>query len=117
MCIYIGEASPFGRPEREVKVHDRYVGLIIGKQSETIKNIATQTRTKIFIPQKPLGTGPRDNDGVRIVELCGDPDGCQEAENRVMELIEMHKERQANKERSEFTPSSYARSASRNFTN
>ena len=76
MCIYIGEASPFGTPCRFLKVHDRYVGLVIGKQSETIKNIATQTRTKIFIPQKPLGAGARDNDGVRTVELCGDPDGC-----------------------------------------
>lgn len=44
-CIYIGEASPFGPPERTVRVHDRYVGLVIGKQSETIKNIANQTRT------------------------------------------------------------------------
>lgn len=83
MCIYIGEASPFGTPCRLLKIHDRYVGLVIGKQSETIKNIATQTRTRIFIPQKPLGAGPRDNDGVRTVELCGDPDGCQEAENRI----------------------------------
>jgi len=50
MCIYIGEASPFGEPTHQVKVADRYVGLVIGKQSETIKNIAMQTRTKIFIP-------------------------------------------------------------------
>ena len=50
MCIYIGEASPFGTPTRTVNVADRYVGLVIGKQSDTIKNIATQTRTKIFIP-------------------------------------------------------------------
>ena len=76
MCIFIGEASPFGVPERTVKVHDRYVGLVIGKQSETIKNIASQTRTKIFIPQKPPGAGPRDNDGVRIVELVGEYDHC-----------------------------------------
>ena len=35
MCIYIGEANPFGAPNREVKVGDRYVGLVIGKQSDT----------------------------------------------------------------------------------
>ena len=63
MCIYIGEASPFGTPNREFKVSDRYVGLVIGKQSETIKNIATQTKTKIFIPQKPINT--RENEGIR----------------------------------------------------
>lgn len=49
MTIYIGEASPFGTPNKTVKVADRYVGLVIGKQSETIKNIATRTGTKIFI--------------------------------------------------------------------
>ena len=41
MCIQIGDANPFGEPTRTVKVGDRYVGLVIGKQSETIKNIAT----------------------------------------------------------------------------
>lgn len=83
MCIYIGEASPFGTPNRTLNVADRYVGLVIGKQSETIKNIATQTRTKIFIPQKPLSSGTRDGDGVRVVEISGETDGCQEAENRI----------------------------------
>ena len=63
-----------------------------------------------------MGANTRENEGVREVELCGTPDGCQEAENRIQELIEMHKERQANKERSEFTPSNFARSASRNFS-
>ena len=117
MCIYIGEASPFGTPNRTLKVADKYVGLVIGKQSETIKNIATQTNTKIFIPQKPLGGNyAREGDGIRTVELCGSEDGCQEAENRIQELIEMHKERQANKEKAEYTPSNFVRSASRNFS-
>ena len=121
MCIYIGEASPFGTPTRTVNVADRYVGLVIGKQSDTIKNIATQTRTKIFIPQKPLGAGSRESDGVRLVEISGEADGCEEAENRMKELIEMHKERQANKERAEYTPAggasnSFQRTGSRQFS-
>ena len=94
MCIYIGEASPFGTPTRTVNVPDRYVGLVIGKQSETIKNIATQTRTKIFIPQKPVGgTGTREGDGIRTVEISGETQDCQDAEGRILELIEQHKER------------------------
>ena len=35
----------------------------------------------------------RESDGNRMVELSGEADGCQEAENRIQELIEMHKER------------------------
>ncbi len=75
-----------------------------------------QTRTKIFIPQKPPN-GHNDNEGNREVEICGEADSCTEAENRIKELIELHKERQQSKERSEYTPSNFARTASRNFTN
>ena len=51
--IFIGEANPFGeKPNKKVEVADKYVGLVIGKQSETLKSIAIQTQTKIFMPQK-----------------------------------------------------------------
>ena len=56
-----------------------------------------------------------------MVEICGEADGCQEAVNRVNELIELHKERQQSKERSEFTPGAgggnFAKSGSRSFNN
>ena len=39
--IFIGEANPFGeKPNKKVEVADKYVGLVIGKQSETLKSIA-----------------------------------------------------------------------------
>lgn len=50
--IHIGETNPFSNPQRFVKVLDKYVGLVIGKQGDTLKNIAAQTTTKIFMPQK-----------------------------------------------------------------
>jgi hypothetical protein len=40
MSIFIGESSPFGTPTRKMQVPDKYVGLVIGKQSETLKSIA-----------------------------------------------------------------------------
>lgn len=76
MCIFIGEMSPFGTPTRTMQIADRYVGLVIGRQSETIKNIATQTRTKIFIPQKPPGSGGvNEGDGIRTIEISGEEAG------------------------------------------
>ena len=85
--IFIGEANPFGdKPNKRVEVADKYVGLVIGKQSETLKSIAIQTSTKIFMPQKNQGI-PALNDGVRIVEIIGDDQGCIEAEARIHELI------------------------------
>lgn len=38
--IHIGETNPFSKPNKYVKVMDKYVGLIIGKQGETLKGIA-----------------------------------------------------------------------------
>ena len=42
--IFIGESNPFpGKPTKKVEVSDKYVGLVIGKQSETLKQIAMAT--------------------------------------------------------------------------
>ena len=49
MTIFIGEESPFGPPTKTIFVPERYVGLIIGKSSETLKKIAQTTNTKIFL--------------------------------------------------------------------
>lgn len=38
--IHIGEINPFSKPQRNLKVLDKHVGLIIGKQGDTLKNIA-----------------------------------------------------------------------------
>ena len=101
--IFIGEANPFGqKANRKVDVADKYVGLVIGKQSETLKNIAVQTQTRIFMPQKNQGI-PALNDGVRVVEILGNDQDCQEAEARIKELIQSHQERQAAKEKGDYS--------------
>lgn len=53
--IYIGEANPFGEPVLSVRISDKYVGLVIGKQGETLKGIAMASDTKIYMPQKNPG--------------------------------------------------------------
>jgi transcription antitermination factor NusA-like protein len=50
--IHIGEKSPYGPPDRTVEVPDRFVGLIIGRAGDNLKQISAATSTKIFMPQK-----------------------------------------------------------------
>lgn len=39
--IHIGEKSPFGPPMRTLEVPDKFVGLIIGKQGDNLKQISS----------------------------------------------------------------------------
>lgn len=89
--IHIGEKSPFGPPDRTVDVPDKYVGLVIGRQGENLKQISAATSTKIFMPQK---NALSDSSGVRIVEICGESQGdCQEAERRIVAMIDEHNDK------------------------
>ena len=54
------------------------------------------------MPQKNSGI-PALNDGVRVVEIIGDEQDCIEAESRIMELIHSHQERQAAKEKGDYS--------------
>lgn len=84
--IHIGERSPFGQPDRTIEVPGKYVGLIIGKSGENLKQISAATNTKIFMPQKSMGN---DVTGVRIVEIVSEnPQDCEEAERRIRAMIE-----------------------------
>jgi polyribonucleotide nucleotidyltransferase len=75
--IHIGERNPFPPAIVFVKVQDKFVGLIIGKQGETLKNIASQTNTKIFMPQKnPTEAQAQNGEGLRTVELTGNDKDC-----------------------------------------
>jgi predicted PilT family ATPase len=84
--IHIGEKSPFGPPMCTLEVPDKFVGLIIGKSGENLKQISSQTSTKIFMPQK---NSQSETSGVRIVEICGeDMADCEDAERRIKVMIE-----------------------------
>ena len=54
------------------------------------------------MPQKNQGI-PALNDGVRVVEILGNDQDCQEAEARIKELIQSHQERQAAKEKGDYS--------------
>jgi predicted PilT family ATPase len=63
----VGEHNPFGGSHHKVKVPDKFVGLIIGKNGETLKGIAQRSNTKIFVPQKNV-----EGTEERTVEMTGD---------------------------------------------
>jgi predicted PilT family ATPase len=90
--IHIGETNPFQNPLRCVKVFDKYVGLVIGKQGETLKNIAAQTSTKIFMPQKN-DNNTSSHDGIRLIEISGEENNCRSAERLIIDLVRGQQER------------------------
>lgn len=38
--VHVGDSNPFPEPRHKVKVPDKFVGLIIGKNGETLKGIS-----------------------------------------------------------------------------
>jgi hypothetical protein len=56
-------------------VPDKYVGLVIGKNGETLKGIAARSFCKIYMPQR----NPNKDAVDRTAELHGDPHNCEMA--------------------------------------
>ena len=48
--IHVGDINPFSGHSSKVKVPDKFVGLIIGKNGENLRGIAQRSNTKIFVP-------------------------------------------------------------------
>jgi far upstream element-binding protein len=98
--IHIGETNPFSNTQKFVKVYDKYVGLIIGKQGDTLKSIASQTSTKIFMPQKTNADSQYNSshDGIRVIEISGEESNCKSAERMIIDLVRGQQERTGAKE-------------------
>ena len=65
------------------------VGLVIGKGTETIKQIAHKSNTKIYVPQKNQANNQGSNQNLtRTVEVLGNETEQQIAQDLIMELIE-----------------------------
>lgn len=107
--VNVGESNPFITAANATKVLrydilDKYVGLIIGKGGETLKEIAQRSNTKIFIPQKEnqnpaLITKPHlknDPNLKRTIEIIGSPMEQQIAIELVKEHIEGYQKKTLN---------------------
>lgn len=78
--VAVGEFNPFVSSFTKGKLYkfeipDKMVGLVIGKQTETLKQIALKSNTKIFIPQKnnlsEPGSPTSNPNLMRTVEVIG----------------------------------------------
>lgn len=66
--IHVGDHNPFPGPHTKVKVPDKFVGLIIGKNGENLKTVAQRSNTRIFVPQKNAEIGAEE----RAIDIDGD---------------------------------------------
>lgn len=95
--VSVGETNPFVSSSNmnqlyKFEIPDKMVGLVIGKQTETLKQIALKSNTKIFIPQKnnqAAGMSPGEfNNLTRTVEVMGSEMEQQLAQDLILELID-----------------------------
>lgn len=81
----MGDHNPFSGPHTKVKVPDKYVGLIIGKNSETLKGIAQRSNVRIFVPQKNI-----EGSEERTIEMDGDQYNLEIARQEIQNLIQRY---------------------------
>jgi len=81
--VYVGDTNPFPGPHQKVDVPDKYVGLIIGKNGENLRTIASRSGTRIFVPRENHHPGSDE----RIIEVDGDPTSIEICKQEIDGLI------------------------------
>ncbi len=79
----MGDTNPFSGPHNKVQVPDKYVGLIIGKNGENLRMIASRSGTRIFVPQKNNNPGSDE----RTIEVDGDATSVEICKQEIDGLI------------------------------
>jgi len=79
----LGEQNPFSGPHTKIKVLNKYIGLIIGKNGETVRNLHHKTGCFIFIPKES-----REGEDFRLLELSGKEESIKECIKNIEALIE-----------------------------
>ena len=79
----LGEQNPFTGPNTHIKVSNKYIGLIIGKNGETVRNLYQKTGCLVFIPKES-----KEGEDFRILELSGTEESIKECKSDIESLIE-----------------------------
>jgi rRNA processing protein Krr1/Pno1 len=79
----IGEINPFTGPHLKIKVLNKYIGLIIGKNGDTVRNLNQKTGCCIFIPKDS-----KEGEDFRMLELSGSDESIKECKKEIEFLIE-----------------------------
>ena len=75
--------NPFPGPYTTYKVLNKYVGLIIGKNGETVRNLHQKTGCFIFIPKES-----KPSEEYRLFELSGSKESVEKCMKEIENLIE-----------------------------
>lgn len=90
-----GESNPFPGPYTKHKIPNEYIGLLIGKNGETIKNIHQKIGCFIYIPKDTSSAtslsqknqNVDDEENSRVLELSGSEEKVQECIREIDNLI------------------------------
>ena len=80
----MGEINPFPGPHTLLRIPNKMVGLIIGKNGETVKTIHQKTGCYIFIPKDS-----KPGEDYRELELSGPAQSVEICKREIISMIHM----------------------------
>jgi rRNA processing protein Krr1/Pno1 len=80
----VGQINPFPGPHTPLRIPNKMVGLIIGRNGETVKNIHDKTRCYIFIPKES-----RPGEDFRELQLSGPPGSVELCKREIISMIHL----------------------------
>jgi rRNA processing protein Krr1/Pno1 len=81
---HLGEVNPFPGPHTPLRIPNKMVGLIIGKNGETVRAIHQKTQCFIFIPKDS-----RPGEDFRELELSGPPESVEICKREIISMIHL----------------------------
>ena len=81
---HMGEINPFPGPHTLLRIPNKMVGLIIGKNGETVKTIHQKTGCYIFIPKDS-----KPGEDYRELELSGPAQSVEICKREIISMIHM----------------------------
>jgi hypothetical protein len=80
----IGQINPFAGPHTPLRIPNKMVGLIIGRNGETVKTIHEKTGCYIFIPKES-----RPGEDFRELQLSGPPGSVELCKREIISMIHL----------------------------
>jgi far upstream element-binding protein len=81
---HLGEVNPFPGPHTPLRIPNKMVGLIIGKNGETVRNIHQKTGCFIFIPKES-----KPGEDFRELELSGPLESVEICKREIISMIHL----------------------------
>jgi rRNA processing protein Krr1/Pno1 len=80
----IGQVNPFPGPHTPLRIPNKMVGLIIGRNGETVKTIHEKTKCFIFIPKDA-----KPGEDFRELQLSGPPGSVELCKREIISMIHL----------------------------